>query len=157
MNTRWIAASVLALASVFAGCGGSTTDQDVAGSDATSDTGTTGTPLNGCADSMFTDLTAATATRTIMFDAVGTTYTPKCAQIAVGQTVAFMGPFTVHPLASGRAPSRPTTDTASATPTPIVSTMTGASASFTFPTAGDYGFYCIIHESLGMFGVIRVR
>ena len=116
------------------------------------DTGT-GTPLNGC--TTFTDLTASTATRTITF--VTPAYTPKCSTITAGQTVMFSGDFTMHPLTPGRAPSRPATDSASATPNPITVTNTGATASFTFPTAGDYGFYCAVHESLGMYGVIRVQ
>ncbi len=158
-------------AAAFVGCGESTTT-DVQGTDSTSgtdtntgtdvqgtdtvqatDTGSTGTPLNGCAT--FMDLTAAGANRAIGF--AGTAYTPNCITIAVGQSVTFSGDFTMHPLAPGRAPSRPATDGASSESTPITATPTGTSAMFTFAAAGDYGFYCQIHESLGMYGVIRVQ
>ncbi len=115
------------------------------------DTGS-GTPLNGC--TTFTDLTASGATRTITF--AGTSYTPNCIRIAPGQSVMFSGSFLAHPLTPGRAPSRPTTDSPSSTPTPITITATGTSSTFAFPTAGDYGFYCSVHESFGMYGVIRV-
>ena len=113
----------------------------------------TGTPLNGC--TTFTDLSGSSATRTITF--VTPTYTPNCATISAGQAVMFSGDFVLHPLTPGRAPSRPLTDNASATPNPITVTNTGTTASFTFPTAGDYGFFCAVHESLGMYGVIRVQ
>jgi plastocyanin len=29
--------------------------------------------------------------------------------------------------------------------------------SFTFPTPGDYGFYCNTHQAFGMYGVVRVH
>jgi plastocyanin len=111
------------------------------------DTGTTGTPLNGCET-----FVAASA---IAF--AGTSYTPNCVQIAAGGMVTFTGDFTMHPLRPGRAPSRPATDNPSAEPNPITNTDTGATMSFTFPTAGDYGFYCNVHQSLGMYGVVRVQ
>jgi len=111
------------------------------------DTGSTSTPLNGCE-------TFGSAT-TITF--AGMTYTPNCIDVAAGTMVTFSGDFIAHPLRPGRAPSRPATDSPSTEPTPITNTDTGTTASFTFATAGDYGFYCNVHQSFGMYGVVRVH
>jgi plastocyanin len=111
------------------------------------------TPLNGCAT--FTDLSAPSADRTILFPAFA--YTPNCIEVAAGQMVTWNGTFMFHPLRPGRAPSRPATDTPSSDSTPIIATDSGTTASFTFATPGDYGFYCNVHQSSGMYGVVRVH
>lgn len=96
------------------------------------------------------DLTAATATRTVTF--TYPSYTPKCAKIKAGQSVTFSGDFSAHPLTAG------TVSSGTATPqsgSPITN-GTGTSATFAFPTAGTFPYYCGVHFSAGMTGAIYV-
>ncbi len=107
--------------------------------------------VNGCNPGDYVDLSAASATRTVIFTLP--TYTPKCARIAAGQSVTFSGTFSFHPLTPGVPPGQ----TGTASPSnPITVTNTGTTASFTFPTAGFYPYYCANHASMGMVGVIQV-
>jgi plastocyanin len=111
--------------------------------------------LNGCDSSAATDKTASAST-TVTFDDT-LVYTPPCIRIKAGSSVMFMGDFVLHPLQGG-------TVTATARrpdPTsPIKLTMAGAdggmSASFTFPAAGDFGYYCTLHGGIGMKGAVFV-
>lgn len=106
----------------------------------------TGSTFAGC--SSYIDGTAGG--RTITFDNGNTTYLPNCLRISMGQSVTWMGDFTMHPLRS--APGNPGVGV-------IASTDTGASQSFTFNTTGFYGYYCNIHGSAagtGMSGTIQV-
>jgi plastocyanin len=121
------------------------------GTDGGSDGGATSS-VNGCTS--FTDATAAGASRVI--NRAGFTFSPNCLLIAAGQSVTWNVEFTVHPLRPGAAPSL-TTSAASTEPTPIEARGNGTSVTFTFPTAGTYGFYCNVHEPSGMYGAIKVQ
>ena len=71
----------------------------------------------------------------------------------MGHGVTFAGDFASHPLRAGDVSSgTPVPDTTS----PIMSTDTGTMASFTFPNAGKFGYYCNFHEP-GMAGAIFVQ
>ena len=67
-------------------------------------------------------------------------YEPSCLKVAKGATVTFSGEFGLHPLV--RSTMRGTT-----AGNPIISTPTGASASFTFPDSGFYAYFCNFHGS----------
>jgi plastocyanin len=103
--------------------------------------------VQGCLDTDYVDATASTANRTITFGGnLGDVFSPQCLKIAAGQTVTFSGSFSFHPLQETCGPA-----------STISTTSTGSSAMFTFSTAGDYGYECQNHVSLGMVGAIRVQ
>lgn len=106
------------------------------------------TALNGCTQGGSVDLTAAGAARTITSPNIG--YTPSCIRIKAGQSVTWNTSFAIHPLSSGSPGSGP--DPGS----PITETTTGASATFAFPDAGRFGFWCEEHGT-AMMGAIYVE
>jgi plastocyanin len=117
------------------------------------------TALNGCDRATATDLTAAGATRNINFPGSGLEYLPPCIRITAGQMVSFTpvaSSFASHPLRGGVVV---TSVSMTVDPTsPITPTDTGTTAvSFTFPTAGTFGFFCNFHgASAGMKGAVFV-
>ena len=118
------------------------------------DTGPVGPPVHDCAEADFEDLTAGTSDdRTIMVPAGTFVFDSPCITIRAAQAVRFMWDFSMHPLAGGVAPGHPGT---SSEPNPIVAQTTGALYEPTFPTAGNYPFYCATHFHSGMMGVVRV-
>jgi hypothetical protein len=64
---------------------------------------------------------------------LGTNFSPKCMLIHVGESVAFAGDFSMHPLRSS---------TRATTASPIQSTATGTSAQFSFLAAGYFPYFC---------------
>ena len=74
----------------------------------------------------------------------------ECTAIAVGATVTWTGDFVLHPLVGGEAPVEDAGSDISA------SDQSGASASVTFATAGEYTYFCTIHGT-SMQGVIYVE
>ncbi len=108
------------------------------------------TTVNGC--SSYVDHTASNDSRTVTFTFPA--YTPPCMLVSAGQSVTFSGNFSFHPLTPGTAPS---SSGAGSSNNPISLTSSGSTASFTFPTAGTYPYYCGNHEGSGMFGSIRVQ
>lgn len=151
MNTlRALGAGLLV---VLSGCsdGGSPSDGgggDSGGADGGKDSGAADTgggdagfSLNGCTDSTFMDNTGGNATLT--WDQSQSF--PMCITIAAGARVTWNGPLSVHPLAAfgGDMPS------------PIMTTSSGTTATFTFASPGNFGFHCQVHSS--MKGVIRVK
>ena len=104
--------------------------------------------VNGCDPATAMDMTGSTAV-TITFP-MGTSfvYSPACVKVKKGTMVTFSGPFASHPLAGGNSP--PTVDTTS----PITETKTGTTATFNIANAGNFGFFCEFHQSLGMKGAI---
>jgi plastocyanin len=129
--------------------------QDVATNDASNDasaqdTGTTETgsdaaaPVNGC--TAFTDDTSVT-TPTITGPSGGSPsqYTPNCVHIKVGQSVTWNVDFSGHPLEAFGG----------TTPSPIMPTSSGTTVTFTFSSAGTFGFHCEFHPSI-MFGAVEV-
>jgi plastocyanin len=109
--------------------------------------------FNGCDTPSFMDQMATGASRTVTFGNTGNVYTPKCILIATGQGVTFSGAFTTHPLKAGTL-----TDANAGSPSsPIAMTSSGTAATFTFNTAGTYPYFCTVHGSFGMSGVVRVQ
>jgi plastocyanin len=73
----------------------------------------------------------------------GFNYQPKCLKVATGTQVTFMSAtsdFVVHPLA-------PSVNRGTRPGNPILPTVTGSSAAFTFPAKGFWAYYCTIHGS----------
>jgi plastocyanin len=89
-----------------------------------------------------------------MIGAAGISYSPKCVKVAKGGTVKFAMDFSVHPL-------KPSANRGDTTDNPIKDTSTGMEATFTFPKAGFFGFFCNIHgmadDGKNMNGVIWVQ
>jgi plastocyanin len=134
--------SLLSLAALTANCGG----------DDTGETATTGgdATVNGCSEATAEDHTADAVT-TIAFS--GTTYTPKCVKIAAGNSVKFTGDFAPHPLAGGTASATSKMQDPSS---PIPFTASGTEVTVAFPNAGEFGFFCNIHGTVGMLGAVFV-
>jgi plastocyanin len=84
---------------------------------------------------------------------LGLNYSPACLKAAPGTTITFSGDFATHPLT-------PSTSRTSPGPSPIVSTDTGTTKSFTFTAPGFYGYYCLQHgddQGDAMAGMIWVQ
>jgi plastocyanin len=118
--------------------------------------------INGCTSADYKDATAAGASRTIAFGGpLANKYDPKCLLIGVGQSVTFSpstgSSFGGHPLRPGASPSQPGNETPGPN-SPIPSVSSGSSAAVvTFLNAGIYPYYCSAHDTLGMFGAVRVQ
>jgi plastocyanin len=126
------------------GCSG-----DSGGGDPGGNAGAEG--LNGCAAASAEDYTLETM---VTIEGVGTAYTPKCIRIKAGTTVTFKSDFAMHPLAGGEVKGTTKSEDPSS---PIQSATVGSVASFTFPNAGGYGYYCDAHFAEGMYGAIFVE
>jgi plastocyanin len=150
-------AGLLVLSVVISvGCGGSTS-----GGGGQAPDGGQAAGINGCTNADYQNATAAGASRTIAFGgSLGNKYDPKCLLIAAGQSVTFSpgnSSFTAHPLRPGASPSQPGTETPSPN-NPIPSVFSGNSTQVvTFPNAGTYPYYCSAHDTLGMYGAVRVQ
>jgi plastocyanin len=99
--------------------------------------------VNGC-DPNATTLTTGNATMSFPTTAAPMQYAPNCVKIKAGSMVTWNGDFSMHPLAP------------EGTGNPIMATSTGMTASFTFTTAGTYGFHCMFHPTV-MNGAIIVQ
>lgn len=84
----------------------------------------------------------------------GLAYGPKCIRIKAGASVKFVSSFAAHPLVGGAVvDGAKVPDPGS----PITMTNAGMEATFVFPAAGDFGYYCDIHALGGMTGAIFVE
>ncbi len=112
-------------------------------------------PTHDCAEADYVDRTAGADDVRVIGVATDTlAYDVPCMIVRAGQSVTFASDFTMHPLGSGVAPGHGGTGTE---PSPIEPQTTGTSYVVTFPSAGDYPFYCTSHfHSSGMYGVVRV-
>jgi plastocyanin len=137
MKKTMFAVACLAGAAVVAACGGGGTGGSGSGSGGS--TGAGGM-VNGC-DPGATMLTTGDATITFPTTAAPMQYSPACVKIKAGSKVTWNGDFSMHPL-TGSAP--------------IMDTMSGMSASFTFPTAGTFAFNCQFHATI-MLGAVIVE
>lgn len=95
----------------------------------------------------FVDRTAPAADRTIAITAG--TFTPTCVRVATGQTVTFVGPWSLKPGVPGDQGAG-----APGSPIPTIS-FTG-SVDATFTRAGDYPFFSTVGAPPAQ-GLIRVR
>src|SRR5262249_32320331 len=95
-----------------------------------------GPVINGCSDARFPP---PANSNNVTIASSGLTYTPKCLLISRNTRVTFNSDFVSHPLAAGEVHGTTTTPQPG---NPIQATSTGTSVSVTFPTAGDYGYYC---------------
>ncbi len=112
-------------------------------------------PNDTCGAATFEDRSAPGADRNVGFGGESGSgpfsYAPRCLRIAPGETVTFVGDFSVHPLAPGTAPGTERSDNpiprvgSGTTPTPV-----------SFPAAGRYPYYCTQHYAAGMAGVVEV-
>ena len=108
--------------------------------------------VNNCSPALAVDRRDPGAERIVTSS--GLVYTPGCIRIAPGQMVTFRSDFLAHPLVGGvLAGGGGTPDPGS----PIASTSSGAEATFTFPTAGVYPYYCVTHAADLMGGVVYVE
>lgn len=119
-----------------------------------STTGTTssssGALVNGCNPATAEDH-LSDANVTIAFGgAQGNKYNPACIRIAQGASVTLLGDFASHPLEGGNAGTPDATS-------PITSTNTGTTATFTFADAGSFPYYCTAHFGAGMQGAVFVE
>jgi plastocyanin len=140
-TTTFLSLTIALAAALGAGCGGDDAETN----------GTTGGGNGECTEATAVDHTADAMT-TITFPSQA--YDPNCVKIAVGSSVKFSGNFVQHPLVGGNATS---TSKMPDTSSPIARTATGTEATFTFPAAGTFGFYCDIHGQAGMTGKIFVQ
>jgi plastocyanin len=108
--------------------------------------------VNGCTASAAED---HTADMSVTITTMGLAYTPKCVRIMAGSSATFNADFGVHPLSGGDISG----GVASPDPTsPIAVTTMGTTATFTFPNAGTFPYYCSLHGlSTGMAGAIFVE
>jgi plastocyanin len=120
------------------GCGTSSPSND-GGTDAGTGGDTNVGTVNGC-----TSFTAGTTVTGPSGD-TPSQYTPNCISIAKGGSVTWNVDFTAHPLEVENGTS----------PSPITTTSSGTTVTFTFPNAGTYGFNCQNHPSI-MFGAVEV-
>lgn len=134
-----------------AACGGEDTgDQGSAGA------GQTPSGLNGCEEASAVDMTAASEVAIAFGGDLGNAYEPACVRIKSGTAVTWTGSFATHPMRPGTvdpATGQTTPDTSS----PIEATTEGDSATFTFPSAGEFPYFCVPHASVGMYGAVFVE
>jgi plastocyanin len=64
--------------------------------------------------------------------------------------VKWSGAFSSHPLVGGQDGTPDATS-------PITATATGTEATFTFPNAGTFPYYCQFHQASGMEGAVFVQ
>ena len=100
--------------------------------------------INGCDPATAEDHTTEPSV-TITFG--GLAYTPACIRIAAGSSVTFSGAFSSHPLAAGE-------DGVKDASSPIAETATGTTATFMFPNAGAFPYFCTLHHASGMEGAV---
>jgi plastocyanin len=107
--------------------------------------------VNGCDEAMATDMTGM---QTATIATMGLAYNPKCLKVSKGTAVTWNSDFMSHPLVGGTIMGvTKTPDPAS----PIKKTTSGTMATFMFPKAGVYGFYCDVHGLAGMNGAVFVE
>jgi plastocyanin len=148
-------AFVLPVLIAAAGCGDETkgtSGGDASGSGSTAaSSGGAPDPIHGCtpeAADVQTGKTDVTVTEKDF------KYTPACLKVSKGTNVKFTVDFELHPTVGGDfTDGFETPDPAS----PIKETKTGMEATFAFPDAGTFPYYCDTHSSIGMFGVIYVE
>ena len=115
--------------------------------------------VNGCAGGDFVPATSAGAARIQYGDPLGLVYSPKCLTISAGESVTFFGDtaqgssFAVHPLRPGGASG----SDPGAGGNPIAAQNGGATYTVTFPSPGTYGYFCLAHEGMGMYGAVQVK
>lgn len=91
---------------------------------------------------------AGAATDTVIFGgSVGLTYSPSSFTAMVGDTVMWMGDFTMHPLSSTTIPANATSWHES----------TGTSFSYVIKVPGTYHYQCDFHVSAGMTGTFDAQ
>ena len=134
------------------GAPGTTGEPSTSTTDATTDATTGGAVLlNECDAATAEDHTADGETTVTQ---AGLAYGPRCIRIKAGASVKFVSSFAAHPLVGGAVvDGAKVPDPGS----PITMTNAGMEATFVFPAAGDFGYYCDIHALGGMSGAIFVE
>jgi len=146
--TQW----VLVCAALVAGCSSGTTNPSPSPTPTQNppaqapDAGQAPPPppeVNGCTS--YADMTAGGATIDGPMDFNPAQFSPNCVQIKAGQSVTWNVDFAAHPLAASGGDS----------PSPIATTSSGTTVTFTFPNAGAFGYHCLAHPTI-MFGAVDV-
>jgi plastocyanin len=111
--------------------------------------------LNSCRRDDYVDLRDDGALRVVSFGGAGTSamfaYSPRCILVAAHQTVSFRGEFANHPMSPGIGPG----DTTAGSPdNPIPPTSSGTQLDVRFDAPGSYPYFCMLHVSSGMAGVV---
>lgn len=133
------------------GTGGTATTGGTGGTTTTGTGGSTGSTVNDCDAATAEDHTTDADTT---IESMGLAYSPNCIKIKAGSTVTFSSDFSVHPLVGGEFANGMKMPDANS---PIQSTTSGTTATFTFPDAGAFGFYCDFHVGSGMKGAVFVE
>lgn len=144
-------ASSSSSSSSSSGAGGASSSSSSGSSSSGSSSSSSGSvTVNGCDQASAEDHTTDTAVNIDFGGSLGLKYAPACIRIKTGTSVTFTGSFSSHPLSGG---SSGTADASS----PITHTTTGSSATFSFPDAGTFPYFCELHFSSGMEGAIFVE
>ena len=106
--------------------------------------------LNGCTLATAQDHTAEAVTTVTQ---QGLTYSPQCIKIKAGKQVKIDASYAGHPLTQGPVVNGVAYPEMGG---PITHTASGTTATFTFPTAGAFGYYCDFHYGFGMYGAVFV-
>lgn len=110
--------------------------------------------LNNCEEATADDHTGEQLVKVSFGGVLGAVYSPPCIKISAGAQVSFSGDFSFHPLRGGQVVGMTLMPDATS---PIQPTDAGMAATFTFPSAGDFGFYCNFHGPFGMAGAVFVQ
>ena len=96
-----------------------------------------------------------TSARVAFGERFGHNYEPRCLRVAVGTTIRFDGPFSLHPVAPGAVVDGvPKGEPLAGNPVAVVEG--GGGAEFVATTPGRFGYYCDLHVVEGMMGAIEV-
>ncbi len=117
------------------------------------DAGSTAPIFNNCQEASFVDHKADTTMTVLFGGGLANNYSPRCIVISTGHSVTYTGAFQYHPLSKGTLANA----SAGSASSPIAFTDTGTTATFTFTAEGEFPFFCTVHGSGGMNGVVRVR
>lgn len=95
-----------------------------------------------------------TALSALTITTKGTIYEPRCARVSVGTEITVESDFEVHPLIGG-----PMVDGIGVPDpeSPVPTTESGTSVTFTVPEAGDVPYFCESHFTIGMHGSLYVE
>jgi plastocyanin len=113
--------------------------------------GSMGNLVNGCDPATAEDHTADAVTTVT---SSGFKYVPACIKISKGSSVTIASNFANHPLVGGVFANGMKMPDANS---PITATSTGMEATFDFPEAGAFGYYCDFHAGSGMIGAVFVE
>lgn len=111
-------------------------------------------PVNECTYATATVMTGQSSVAIGFGGGLGFAYSPNCVRVDPGTSMMFNGAFSTHPLRGGQVIGGVQTLDPSS---PVPSTSSGSTTSFTLSQQGVFGYYCNNHgSSSNMFGAIVV-